>query len=47
MVNGQPFVLDNTGRSGSKVLIFEDTVLKIQPDTEHLCVGFAFPENGR
>lgn len=34
MVNGQPFVLDNTGRSGSKVLIFEDTVLKIQPDTE-------------
>lgn len=31
MVAGQPFRLDNVGLSGSRVLLFEDKVLKIRP----------------
>lgn len=29
----EPFTIDNIGRSGSQVLLFEDKVLKIQPDS--------------
>ena len=31
LIDGQPYVTDNIGLSGSQVLLFEDKVLKIQP----------------
>ena len=37
MVGGTSYYLDNIGRSDSKVLLFEDRVLKIEKITENAC----------
>ena len=34
LIKREPYTLDDMGMSGSKILLFEDKVLKIQPDTK-------------
>lgn len=34
LIEGQDYTIDKTGMSGSTILIFQDKVLKIQPETE-------------